>query len=208
MRMWTLNSSFGLSLLVVSGLFGLFYFSADSASAAMINTGVTDPLGFSDVDTFLGKILGWLQSVIVVFALIFLLIGAFFYLTSGGDSGRVETAKNCIFYALLGVAIGVAAPAFIKQIYDILGATTPTLPSGGTSLTLLQIAQKLLDFLLSIVGVVAIIMLVVGAFMYLTAAGDEDRIDTGKKIAKYSLIGITIALASLLLVRQIANLLL
>ena len=48
-------------------------------------------------------------------------------------------------------------------------------------------------------------MLVVGAFMYLTAAGDEDRIDTGKKIVKYSIIGIAIALAALVLVRQVAS---
>jgi glucose uptake protein GlcU len=58
---------------------------------------------------------------------------------------------------------------------------------------------------LSIVGVVALIMLVVGAFMYLTAAGEEDRIDTGKSIVKYSIIGIAIALAALVLVRQVAS---
>lgn len=47
-----------------------------------------------------------------------------------------------------------------------------TPPAGvGTSLTLIEIATNVLNFLLSIVGVVALIMLVVGAFMYLTAAG-------------------------------------
>jgi hypothetical protein len=50
-------------------------------------------------------------------------------------------------------------------------------------------------------------MLVIGGIMYLTAAGNEDTLDKGKKIVKYSLIGITIALASLVLVKAVAGLL-
>jgi hypothetical protein len=41
--------------------------------------------------------------------------------------------------------------------------------------------------------------------MYLTAYGDEKRIDTAKSIVKYSLIGIVIVLAALILVRQLAS---
>ncbi len=188
-----------LFLFVVAAFFVL----GGTVSAADVITEVTNPITFATVDTLLGSILGYLQTLIVAVALVFLLIGGFLYITSSGDSGRIDTAKNNIFYALIGLALGIAAPAFIRQIYDILGAAAPVVP--GTTLTLLEIAKNVLDFLLSVVGIVAIIMLVIGAFMYLTAAGDEDRIDTGKKIAKYSIIGITIALASIVLVRQIAN---
>lgn len=48
-------------------------------------------------------------------------------------------------------------------------------------------------------------MLVIGGIMYLMAAGNEDQIDRGKKIVKYSIIGILIALASLVLVKQVAG---
>ncbi len=168
--------------------------------------GVTNPLTFSTVNELLGRILTFLQSFIVILALIFIVIGGFLYITSGGDTGRVETAKKCITAALIGLAIGIAAPAFLRQISDILGWSAATPPTGvGTSLTLIEIATNVLNFLLSVVGVVALIMLVVGAFVYLTSAGDEDRIDTGKSIVKYSIIGITIALAALVLVRQVAR---
>lgn len=180
-----------------------FFVLGGTVSAADVITEVKNPITFTEVDKLLGSILGYLQTLIVSVALVFLLIGGFLYITSSGDSSRIDTAKNSIFYALIGLAIGIAAPAFIRQIYDVLGAAAPVVP--GTALTLLEIAKNILDFLLSVVGIVAIIMLVVGAFMYLTAAGDEDRIDTGKKIAKYSIIGIIIALASIVLVRQIAN---
>ena len=43
--------------------------------------------------------------------------------------------------------------------------------------------------------------------MYLTAYGDEKRIDTGKKTITYAILGIVVTLAALVIVRQIANLL-
>lgn len=175
------------------------------SGTGFVPVGVKNPLGFTTVDKLLEKILGFLQTFIVILALIFIVIGAFLYITSGGDTGRAETAKKCITAALIGLAIGIAAPAFLRQISDILGWSAASPPAGvGTSLSVIEIATNILNFLLSVVGVVALIMLVVGAFMYLTAAGDEDRIDTGKKITKYSIIGITIALASLVLVKQLA----
>ena len=115
----------------------------------------------------------------------------------------METAKKCILAAMVGLALGIAAPAFLKEIASILGwGTVP--PEVSTSLSLIQIATNVLNFLLTIIGILAIIMLIIGGIMYLTAAGDEDQIDRGKKIVKYSLIGITIALAALVLVRQVA----
>jgi type IV secretory pathway VirB2 component (pilin) len=76
--------------------------------------------------------------------------------------------------------------------------------SGAISLT--AILTNILTFLTGIAGILAIIMLIIGAIMYLSAAGDEDRIDTGKKIVKFSIIGIIIAFSALLLVKQIASL--
>jgi hypothetical protein len=47
---------------------------------------------------------------------------------------------------------------------------------------------------------------VIGGGMYLTAYGDEKKIDSGKKIVTYAIIGIVVALSALVVVRQIANL--
>ena len=101
-------------------------------------------------------------------------------------------------------AIGLAAPSFLKEIGSVLGWGAVNSSAVAGAVTLSQIATNVLNFLLSIVGILAIIMLVVGGIMYLTAAGDEDRIDSGKKIVKYSIIGIVVALAALVIVSQIA----
>lgn len=151
-----------------------------------------------------GSLLIALQSIIVLISLVFLVIGAVLYITSGGSEHQIERAKKAIYASMIGLAIGIAAPTFLKEIAAILGwGAVPAQVAQAQGLA--AILTNLLNFLLGIVGVLALIALVVGAIMYLTAAGDENRIDTGKKIVRWAIWGIVIALASMVIVRQIAS---
>lgn len=54
-------------------------------------------------------------SMIVGFvAVLMIIVGGFKYVTSGGDSGNISSAKNTIIYALVGLAI-VALSQFIVR---------------------------------------------------------------------------------------------
>lgn len=66
---------------------------------------------------------------------------------------------------------------------------------------------NILDFLLSIIGVIAIIGLAISGFMYFFAAGDMRQIALAKKTTLGAISGIVIALGSYLLIRAIAALL-
>lgn len=68
-----------------------------------------------------------------------------------------------------------------------------------------QVLTNVLEFLLSIVGVVAIIGLVVAGFLYLTAAGDEHRIKIAKLSFYFSLIGGIVALSALVIINTLTN---
>ena len=166
----------------------------------------SNPLNFNTVEDLANNVLSTVRSIVVVLSIIFIIIGGILYITSAGDDNRMKTAKGAITASMLGLAIGIAAPSFLKEIYNILGGNDSgiTSPSG---LSLTQIALNFLNFLLSIVGILTLIMLVVGGIMFLTSAGDEDRYKTGKKIVTYAIIGITISLASMVIVRQLSNLL-
>lgn len=164
-----------------------------------------NPLKFSTVDGVLTSVLESLQGIIVVLAIIFIIIGALIYITSAGNDGRMTLAKGAIMAALIGLALAIAAPSFLKEIGSILGWTDVNNATVASAQTFTQIASKVLSFLLSIAGIIAIIMLVFGGFTYLTSAGDEGRAETGKKIALYAVIGIALALAALVLVTQVAK---
>lgn len=70
-----------------------------------------------------------------------------------------------------------------------------------------SILVKILTFILSVVGIVAILALVISGFMYMIAAGDTAQVSTAKKYTAMSVIGASIALAALIIVKQIARLL-
>jgi Type IV secretion system pilin len=165
----------------------------------------TNPLAYNTVEEVLNSILGTLRSIIVTLALVFLVVGAVLYITSAGNEGTMKIAKGAITAAMIGLAIGLAAPSFLLEIGRVLGWGAVNAGPVAGARTLSQIALSVLQFLLSIVGILAVIMLVVGGIMYLTAAGSEERVETGKKIVLYSIIGIFVALAALVIVSQIAS---
>lgn len=163
-----------------------------------------NPLSYNSVESLVANVLSTLQKIIVVLSLVFIVIGAVMYIVSAGNSGMTTLAKGAITAALIGLAIGLAAPSFLKEIGTVLGWGAVNSGPVATARTLSEIALSVLSFLLSIVGVLGIIMLIIGGIAYLTAAGNEDRIDTGKKIFKWAVVGIIVALASLVIVRQLA----
>ena len=181
--------------------------SHDSSSTT---TTFVNPLGPTDVASLLNGILNNLMGVIAVIAVIFIVIGGIMYMMSGGNEAMVTRAKKTWTGAVIGLAIALAAPTFLKEIQVILHSSG----TGGNAqnwvdnaLTIKQIAINVLNLLLSLVGIGGIIAMVIGGGMYLTAYGDERKIDSAKEIIKYAIIGIVVALASLVIIRQIDRLL-
>ena len=77
----------------------------------------------SDAKNKVGSILNVVYSLIGIVAVIFVIIGGFKYMTSQGEPGRVQQAKNTILYALIGLVITVSAFAITAFILQALGAS-------------------------------------------------------------------------------------
>ncbi len=168
----------------------------------------TNPLAFDTVQGATAVFLTAFQGIIVWLALLFLVLGGIFYITSAGDEKKIGTAKKMITAAMIGLAIGVVAPSLLKAVGDVLGwgsAQVPTEVSSAKSVV--EIVQGLLNFLLGVSGLLAMIMLVIGGFMFFAAAGDEKRAETAKSIVKFAIMGIAVIVLSLIVVRTVTALL-
>lgn len=185
--------------------FGLFNFSL-AACPTGSNNGICfeNPLEYETVDKVLASVLDHLRTMIVVIAMVFIVVGALLYIFSAGDEGRIKTAKNAIYAAIIGLAIGIAAPSFLKEIYAALGRNSDS-SILTEALPLATIALNVLNFLLSIVGIAAIIMLVAAGMAYMTAAGNEGQIETAKKMTKWAIVGIAVALGAMVIVVQLGK---
>lgn len=69
------------------------------------------------------------------------------------------------------------------------------------------ILTKLMFWLLTIFGVIAVGAFVISGIQYLTAAGDESMIETAKRNMQYSIIGIIVALSGLVIINAVSTLL-
>ena len=86
------------------------------------------------------------------------------------------------------------------------GVGMPT-GTGLSNKTVVQILTQLLNWLLEIVGIIAILGFVVSGIMYLVSAGNEEMVTKAKKYMMYCLIGIIVALASFVVVKTIDSIL-
>ncbi len=62
---------------------------------------------------------------------------------------------------------------------------------------------QFLNFFLGFLGLLAVLMVIYGGFLYMTAAGEESKTENGKKVILYSIIGIIIILISFALVNTV-----
>ena len=61
----------------------------------------------------------------------------------------------------------------------------------------------MVNYFLTFLGIVAVIMVIYGGVTYVTAAGEDEKIQSAKKIIMYAVIGIIIVLISFALVNMI-----
>jgi hypothetical protein len=69
-----------------------------------------------DINCEIGRVVNILSSAVGVAAVIMVLVGGFRYITSGGSSEKVTSAKNTILYALIGVAVAALAQVLVRFV--------------------------------------------------------------------------------------------
>ena len=158
-----------------------------------------NPIGWGTIEEVLNSVASWIRGAAGTIAVIFLIIGGVMYMISAGNKEMMERGKKTIIFAMAGLAVVVAAPTFLYEIKRILGGDT----SGFTGYDMETILTNVLNFLLSIIGILAIIGLIIGSVWMFSAAGDEERYKMGIKTVTCSIIGIVIALCSLIIVKEI-----
>ncbi|MGW8185127.1 MAG: hypothetical protein ACWGHO_03375 [Candidatus Moraniibacteriota bacterium] len=98
-----------------------------------------------------------------------------------------------------------------KIIYSItsLGLLTPVMllayaPPAGTTLptgSVTNIVKTIMTWILGMVGFLGVIGFAIAGILYLTSAGDEDRIGTAKKAMTWSIVGVIVALLGVVIIQ-------
>jgi len=68
-----------------------------------------------------------------------------------------------------------------------------------------EAAVSLVRLLMTFLGIIAVIIILYGGFLWMTAAGNEDKVDTAKKLIGAGVIGLIIILAAFLIVNFVVQ---
>ena len=109
------------------------YVAACSSAADCVQDGVDDA-GGTGSKVSLGNLIKTVVNVLLyilgAIAVIMIVIGGLRYVISGGDASQVQSAKNTILYALVGIIVAILAYAAVNFVVN---SFVPGASSTGTS---------------------------------------------------------------------------
>ncbi len=99
--------------------------------------------------------------------------------------------KKILLTALL--LMFFVAPLFGVS-FTALGQGPPGEPPAD--IDIMDVLQRIVSWLFSILLVVAAIFIIVAAYMFVTAGGEPEKVATARRFVLYALIGVAVAVAS------------
>lgn len=127
---------------------------------------------------------------------------------------KLFSRQNLLFLPLLALTVLFAykfnAPdlAFAQDSGGlILGEDNPGRIAGNTggATDFRTLLLQFLNFFLGFLGLLAVLLVIYGGFLYMTAAGDDGKTENGKKVILYAVVGIIIILISFALVNTLIS---
>jgi cytochrome bd-type quinol oxidase subunit 2 len=195
----------GLSPIVVHG-----ELSQDCTGA--VSTTLCNPIRYSgdDIGTFLTRIVGIFTGFFAVTALIMVVFSGFRMLVSQGEAESLTAAKDSLKWSVLGLILSMFAFAIVTAIGTFLGMKDigPGDYTGDVKVlnpllseTTMELIPKVLTGFLSITGIIALLMIMVSGFKYVTASGNEEQVESAKNTLQWAIGGLVVILLAYVLVR-------
>ena len=108
--------------------------------------------------------------------------------------------KKLTTISLAATSLLIASPIFADSS---IGGLSPVTPTGN--LDVVSVLTTVIDWVLAFSGAVAVLFLILGGLQYITAAGNEKRVETAKNTILYAVIGLVVILLSFVIVAFISQ---
>lgn len=177
----------------------IFYIPAQVFAQEISELGEVEDFG-----DLVSKIWSWGFVVILSLSVMMMVIGGILYMTSSGNEERLEKAREVMSGSL--IASGIVL--FSGVIQKVLRRPTEVITESGKTISLneLPIAiQNATNVLLTLIGGIAILMLIVSGYQYATSRGDTEKLDRAKKGIFYAMIGLAISISAFLILNTFVD---
>jgi len=97
-----------------------------SAQGISITPEAPPAYGADDVLGILPRIINYAFGFLIAVVVLMIIIAAYMFITAGGSSDRITSARKFLMFALIGLAVGVLAQGLVALVRLIVGT-----PGGG-----------------------------------------------------------------------------
>ena len=118
------------------------------------------------------------------------------------EKGGEGTCDGKTFY--VPNVTGCSAECVDKKVVKSGGADC-IITYNNESLTIYTVIDTVVRWLTTIIGIIAVLMLIYGGLGYITSAGNKDRAENAKKIITYSVLGLIVVVLARVIVSLVIN---
>lgn len=173
-------------------------------SSAISSTELCNPTA-----RFAGDFNQFLTNVLIVFgaavggqAIVYVVFAGFRMIISQGDSEAIATAKRSLQWAVLGLLLIIGSFALVYATSKFLGTTDVNLhfdepirnevTQPTRAGTFGEFVVTMLRGLLGIAGLLALMMIIINGFRYITAGGKEEQVESAKEGLQWAVVGLVV----------------
>jgi len=126
------------------------------------------------------------SNVLTALAIFFIVLGAFYTIASAGNEERISQGKQMIFGSVASLIIVLLSGVLIQILHK---------PAEGTKGVLSEVPDvigRTTNILVGAIGAFTVLMLIYAGLLYVTAHGNEDRIEKAQRAIRYAFIGLVL----------------
>ncbi len=147
----------------------------------------------ADASIITSTVLPLIFGILGALSLMYVVIGGFRYTISAGDPNNVQRARETIIYALIGLVVSVSAFTIINFVLENF---QPSEAGTGGLVGPNGILTNFTQVIARLTGAISVVMIIFGAFRFITSGGDSAGVKAARETILYALIGLVVAMGA------------
>jgi len=111
---------------------------------------------------------------------------------------KILVGLMCLTLLCMALPYAVSAQGEADEVFglDVVGEEGGLSETLGDTADPRVVASRIINIALGFLGIIAVVLVLYGGFMWMTAAGDEQKITKAKALLKNSVVGLVLILIS------------
>jgi hypothetical protein len=139
------------------------------------------------------------SKVIIAFAVFFIVLGAFYYISSAGNEEKIEDGKEMVLGSLVAIVIVLLSGVLIRLLHQ------PAQTAGSALSQIPVVIGNATNILISLIGAFSLAMLAYAGFMYMVGRGEKEKTLKAHRALSFSVYGLVIGVLSFGIANTLIN---